>query len=273
MPWFKVDDNLAFHQKTLRAGNAAMGMWVRAGSECSSQLTDGFVADELVTAIGGHKLAQKLVDARLWLRVEGGYQFHQWHEDGRQPTRAQVEEERKAARLRKQQWRDKRASDSARSRGDKPGTDAGTTSGTDNGTDAVTDATVTPGVPPTPTRPDPTRPDPESLKGLLTTPSGPRKRGERLPEGWRPTPEDVAWQREHGVSDLDARRWLEKFANYWAAKTGKDATKLDWSKTWRNWLLTEQERQPRRTVNGSGSGRDPVTNQPKGVGWEFGMDQ
>ena len=30
--WFKVDDNLALHPKVLGAGNAAMGMWVRAGS-------------------------------------------------------------------------------------------------------------------------------------------------------------------------------------------------------------------------------------------------
>ena len=30
-----------------------------------------------------------------------------------------------------------------------------------------------------------------------------------------------------------------KFGNYWQAKTGKDATKLDWFKTWQNWVLTE----------------------------------
>lgn len=32
MSWFKVDDHLAFHRKTLAAGNEAMGLWVRAGS-------------------------------------------------------------------------------------------------------------------------------------------------------------------------------------------------------------------------------------------------
>jgi len=29
----------------------------------------------------------------------------------------------------------------------------------------------------------------------------------------------------------------EKFINFWVAKSGKDATKLDWNATWRNWIL------------------------------------
>lgn len=28
-----------------------------------------------------------------------------------------------------------------------------------------------------------------------------------------------------------------KFRNHWTSKTGKDATKLDWSRTWQNWVL------------------------------------
>jgi hypothetical protein len=71
IPWFKVDDNLALHQKTLRAGNAAMGMWVRAGSWAMQQLSDGFVPDEVVALLGGKSLARKLVDADLWDTVPG----------------------------------------------------------------------------------------------------------------------------------------------------------------------------------------------------------
>lgn len=29
----------------------------------------------------------------------------------------------------------------------------------------------------------------------------------------------------------------QAFANYWASKSGKDATKLDWKRTWLNWCL------------------------------------
>jgi hypothetical protein len=89
-------------------------------------------------------------------------------------------------------------------------------------------------------------------------PSGaPHKRGTRLPKDWKPTEEDVTWQRSKNISDLLARRELEKFTNYWNAKSGKDATKLDWSATWRNWLLTSQEREPRKDTRpaAAGSGR------------------
>lgn len=104
MVWFFVEDNLTFHKKALQAGNAAMGVWVRAGSLCAQQLTDGFITAELARTVGSRALIQRLVDADLWLEVEGGYQFHQWGE--RQPTKARVEEGRKAARLRKEKWRD-----------------------------------------------------------------------------------------------------------------------------------------------------------------------
>lgn len=71
-----------------------------------------------------------------------------------------------------------------------------------------------------------------------------KRRGTRLPENWKPTENDIRWQREHGISDLLAHRQLERFANYWVAKAGRDAAKLDWSATWRNWLLKAKDDQP-----------------------------
>jgi len=32
------------------------------------------------------------------------------------------------------------------------------------------------------------------------------------------------------------RHQAERFADYWHAKTGKDASKADWEATWRNWI-------------------------------------
>jgi hypothetical protein len=107
-------------------------------------------------------------------------------------------------------------------------------------------------------------PSPTTAPSPAPTPTPPsggaQKRATRLPENWRPTEKDIAWQREKGISDLLARRALEKFTNYWNAKGGKDATKLDWSLTWRNWLITEQDRAPKSTT----------TTKP--AGWEFGMN-
>jgi hypothetical protein len=106
MPWFRVDDNLGFHHKVIAAGNPAMGLWVRAGSVCASQLTDGFVADHVVAALGTVAQAKKLVQVGLWDLAQGGYTFHEW--DERQPRRADVEAERAAAKERMKAARDRK---------------------------------------------------------------------------------------------------------------------------------------------------------------------
>ena len=104
MPWFRVDDNLAFHAKTVAAGNAAMGLWVRAGSWSMQQLSDGFIADHIVLTLGTRAQAMRLVTVGLWDRLPSGYAFHDW--DGRQPSRAQVEADRAAATERQRRARE-----------------------------------------------------------------------------------------------------------------------------------------------------------------------
>ncbi|MUN54753.1 hypothetical protein GMA10_05940 [Kocuria koreensis] len=37
--------------------------------------------------------------------------------------------------------------------------------------------------------------------------------------------------------DIDLNLEHTKFMNYWIAKTGKDASKKDWGRTWENWML------------------------------------
>jgi hypothetical protein len=65
----------------------------------------------------------------------------------------------------------------------------------------------------------------------------------------------VTWARDR-VPNVDGRIETEKFINYWQSKSGKDATKLDWVATWRNWMLTAAERAPTRT-NGHVPYRNP----------------
>lgn len=109
IPWFKVDDNLAFHAKAVAAGNSAMGLWVRAGSWSAQQLTDGFIPDHMVLSLGNVAQAKRLVDVALWHREAGGYRFHQWADEGRQPTRTDVEKRRSEDRQRKAEARAARA--------------------------------------------------------------------------------------------------------------------------------------------------------------------
>lgn len=74
--------------------------------------------------------------------------------------------------------------------------------------------------------------------------SGPRRRGTRLPEGWIPSPADLDYAISQGFMPMQIDRIVDRFCNFWHSKPGAGATKLDWSKTWRNWVSTEAERRP-----------------------------
>lgn len=93
MPWFQVDDQLGFHPKAVAAGNAAMGLWVRAGSWSMQQLTEGFVPAAIVRGLGSPAQAKRLVEVGLWISAPGGYQFHGWGE--RQMSKAEIEDRRR----------------------------------------------------------------------------------------------------------------------------------------------------------------------------------
>lgn len=91
---------------------------------------------------------------------------------------------------------------------------------------------------------DATLPTPQTT---LLVPAAKRpapKRGTRLPDDWRPSDETRAWTLQR-LSQSAAAVELEKFRNHWIAKTGKDATKLDWDRTWRNWVLNSNGRTAR----------------------------
>lgn len=81
-------------------------------------------------------------------------------------------------------------------------------------------------------------------KKKTSSSSSPRKRGSRLPDDFIVTPAMVEWARKR-VPDVDGRHETEKFINHWTSKTGRDATKLDWVATWRNWMLNAADRPPR----------------------------
>lgn len=103
--WFKVDDLLAFHPKTLAAGNAAMGLWLRAGAWSAGLLTDGYIPNNIIISLGNTSQAHKLCDAGLWVPDHDGYTFHDWSEF--QPTRAEIEARRLAGAERVKRYREK----------------------------------------------------------------------------------------------------------------------------------------------------------------------
>lgn len=96
-----------------------------------------------------------------------------------------------------------------------------------------------------PPNPEPLPPSPSKTPSESSSRAarGATKRGTRIPDDFAVTPAMVEWARQK-VPQVDGRLETEKFINYWRAKTGKDATKLDWPATWRNWMLNAAERLP-----------------------------
>jgi len=69
------------------------------------------------------------------------------------------------------------------------------------------------------------------------------KRATRLPDDFIAPPAWIDWA-------MSKRRWgrsqameeAECFTNYWQAKPGAQARKLDWEKTWRNWVINSNRK-------------------------------
>lgn len=235
MSWFKVDDGFWSHPKVLTMSTDATSLWVRAGTYSCQHLTDGFIASELLTVLGDRESAQELVDTGLWLDADGGFLFHDWGEY--QETSEAVKQRRAQARERQ-----RRARASRENRKDVTG-DVTRDSGRDSRECSQKVST-----------PDPTRPDPTSVPN--GTESEARKRATRIPDNFDPSPTvraDMAAKRP----DVDLELETEKFRDFWAAKPGKDGTKLDWDATWRNWIRNSRQSPQSQQKPRAGNGYDP----------------
>lgn len=58
-------------------------------------------------------------------------------------------------------------------------------------------------------------------------------RGTRLPLDWQPSEEHKAYAEAHQV---DWRKEVEAFKDWWSAAAGSKGVKLDWDATWRTWV-------------------------------------
>jgi hypothetical protein len=101
MVWFKVDDGFHQHPKALRAGNAALGLWVRCGAYCSQYETDGMIPTQVAAQYGTRREIDRLVTAGLWMRVDGGYRMPDFLDYN--PAHSDLEMKRKLDRERKRQ--------------------------------------------------------------------------------------------------------------------------------------------------------------------------
>ncbi len=90
--------------------------------------------------------------------------------------------------------------------------------------------------------------DPSPVDPSPVTPRAPRsERGTRVPRDFQPDEGMRAWfVAEQLASVIDGRIEHQKFMNYWLAKPGRDGRKVDWRRTWMNWMLEAAQRAGRR---------------------------
>lgn len=213
----------------------ARDLFIQMICHCKRLLTDGFVPDEQIGLLvypldpeHGKQLAKQLASVGLIKEEPGGWQVLAYlkrngtREDVERLSKVRAEAGRKGGSVPLKRARQSPRQATSKQLASQNGSrsDPYTETETEN-TDASDEASGS------------------------TAAQAPPKRGTRLPDDFTVTAEMVAWAREY-CPHVDGKRETEKFTDYWQAKAGRDATKLDWAKTWKNWMRTAEEQAPRR---------------------------
>ena len=140
MGWQKIDDQFGVSQKVIRIPRKrrqqVVGLWVLAGNYSARALTDGRLeAHELEEIDARPADVAELVRVGLWHRhgtacasedcvpaPAGGVTIHDYLRYN--PSRAEVEANREAERVRKASWRESKRSPSGTDNGTPPGSDS-----------------------------------------------------------------------------------------------------------------------------------------------------
>lgn len=115
MAWFALDDGFDTHPKVRKAGNAAVGLFVRLGVHATRHLTEGHLDGDIVRRYGTEPNVRKLVAVgmlheaghdcpRCPQLADGDYFIHDYLDYNK--SRAQIEAAREAARKRQNRGRE-----------------------------------------------------------------------------------------------------------------------------------------------------------------------
>lgn len=103
LPWVRLDSDIANHDKIVqlldhRDGHKAFTLYICALGWSGGAGTDGHIPRHMLTRLYGQKrLAELLVDTRLWEYAEDGWTIRNWAQ--RQELAAVSEGKKAAARL------------------------------------------------------------------------------------------------------------------------------------------------------------------------------
>ena len=98
--------------------------------------------------------------------------------------------------------------------------------------------------------PKSSQPEPEPEEEKREAKASPKKRGTRLADDWFLPKTWGEWAVSEGYQIDAIRTEADNFKDYWRARAGPTATKLDWEATWRIWMRkTPKTSHPRKNSN------------------------
>lgn len=259
MTWTKTGDEFADECWSL--SDAAYRLHHEGLTWSNRKSLDGQLAkDDLRRWAKAPEASAELVDLGWW--EDAGQHYQIIHHIGYQPTREEVAGRSIAnTENARKRWAKAKAakaalnqpqSDSLTESVSEPLCDSHTQSQCDEDGTGLANASPTKGSVPTQLTVVPTSKDAVVQKsgtspGVAEKP----KRATRLPDGWYP-PKAVADAMKARFPHVDLKKEHELFCNYWQGKGGREATKIDWVKTWSNWIIKAADQTPTQSrKNGS----------------------
>jgi hypothetical protein len=71
---FRIDDGFALHPVVIEAGNAAIGLWLRAGVWSAANNTNGLIPAPVALRLGSRQSCYRLIDVGMFEdKLEGFY--------------------------------------------------------------------------------------------------------------------------------------------------------------------------------------------------------
>ncbi|ABP56436.1 hypothetical protein [Salinispora tropica] len=225
----------------IAAGEKAEVLYTRSLAFCADVLNDGFISDRQLAHVGVglgtlKARAAALVREGLWIRDDqrGGWTVRSWLKWNRSADEISQLMTKDTERKRPGGRHNSRPDSERKPDGNRPVSEPASGPLPNGFQPHARDST-----PHTDTEPH-TDTGREAPASPPAPPPAPTKRGTRLPDNFAVDNDMKAWFTAN-CPGVDGKRETEKFRNYWTAKSGKDATKLDWPATWRNWMLRAAE--------------------------------
>jgi hypothetical protein len=279
MAWFALDDGFDTHPKVRKAGNAAVGLFVRLGVHATRHLTEGHLDGDIVRQYGTEPNVRKLIAVgmlhgaghtcpRCVQPAEGDYVIHDYLDYNK--SRAQIEAAREAARKRQNRGRE-----NARRNRNEHGKDPlfeGSVAGQGDLSRRDTHEGAT-GVP-SPPLPSPNYDVADVDEG--TTASRPIDLDASAPspidvDGFELTDAMRRWAKRDGYADLvDIDHATAQFISHYRS-TG--ARRSSWPDAWQKWIRDDAKRASERAHRGPSnviqlpSGQTLTGTDAKVAGW------